>query len=111
MDPLHATIEEFAADGYTHVECFSQTATDRLRFGVFVEYNNKNPSLALLEFMSMDVKPEILTSPSFFLKTPMSDIEQRRRLRARVEAMTPEQQKALLTILTQSRETEKSTSD
>ena len=82
-----------------------------LRFGVFVEYNNKNPSLALLEFMSMDVKPEILTSPSFFLKTPMSDIEQRRRLRARVEAMTPEQQKALLTILTQSRETEKSTSD
>jgi hypothetical protein len=21
MDPLHATIEEFAADGYTHVEC------------------------------------------------------------------------------------------
>ena len=22
MDPLHATIEEFAADGYTHVESF-----------------------------------------------------------------------------------------
>jgi hypothetical protein len=22
MEPLHATIEEFAADGYTHVECF-----------------------------------------------------------------------------------------
>jgi hypothetical protein len=22
MDPLHATIEEFAADGYSHVECF-----------------------------------------------------------------------------------------
>ena len=22
MDPMHATIEEFAADGYTHVECF-----------------------------------------------------------------------------------------
>jgi hypothetical protein len=22
MGPLHATIEEFAADGYTHVECF-----------------------------------------------------------------------------------------
>ena len=22
MNPLHATIEEFAADGYTHVECF-----------------------------------------------------------------------------------------
>ena len=21
MDPLHATIEEFAAEGYTHVEC------------------------------------------------------------------------------------------
>src|SRR5262245_59128424 len=21
MDPLHATIEEFVADGYTHVEC------------------------------------------------------------------------------------------
>jgi hypothetical protein len=21
-DPLHATIEEFAADGYTHAECF-----------------------------------------------------------------------------------------
>jgi hypothetical protein len=21
MDPLHATIEEFAADGYTHIEC------------------------------------------------------------------------------------------
>ena len=21
MDPLHATIEEFAADGFTHVEC------------------------------------------------------------------------------------------
>ena len=53
----------------------------------------------------MDIKPEILTSPSFFLRTPMSDIEQRRRLRALVEAMT------LLTILTQSRETEKSTSD
>ncbi len=22
MDPLHATIEEFAGEGYTHVECF-----------------------------------------------------------------------------------------
>jgi hypothetical protein len=22
MDPLHATIEEFAADGYTHVQCY-----------------------------------------------------------------------------------------
>jgi hypothetical protein len=22
MDPLHATVEEFAAEGYTHVECF-----------------------------------------------------------------------------------------
>jgi hypothetical protein len=22
MDPLQATIEEFAADGYTHVECY-----------------------------------------------------------------------------------------
>ena len=22
MDPLHATIEEFAADGYTHIECY-----------------------------------------------------------------------------------------
>jgi hypothetical protein len=22
MDPLHATIEEFAAEGYTHVECY-----------------------------------------------------------------------------------------
>ena len=22
MDTLHATIEEFAADGYTHVECY-----------------------------------------------------------------------------------------
>ena len=22
MNPLHATLEEFAADGYTHVECF-----------------------------------------------------------------------------------------
>jgi hypothetical protein len=22
MDPLHATIEEFAADGYTHVDCY-----------------------------------------------------------------------------------------
>ena len=22
MNPLHATIEEFAADGYTHIECF-----------------------------------------------------------------------------------------
>jgi hypothetical protein len=22
MDPLHATIEEVAADGYTHVQCF-----------------------------------------------------------------------------------------
>jgi hypothetical protein len=59
----------------------------------------------------MDIKPEILTSPSFYLKTSMSDIEQRRRLRAHVEAMTPEQQKALLAILTQSRETEKSASD
>ena len=59
----------------------------------------------------MDIKPEILTSPSFFLKTFASDIEQRRLLRARVEAMTPEQQKALLTILTQSRETKESASD
>ena len=59
----------------------------------------------------MDIKLEILTSPSFFLKTPTADIEQRRRLRAHVEAMTPEQQKALLTILTQSRETKKSASD
>jgi len=68
-------------------------------------------SLLLSECMSMDIKLEILTSPSFFLKTAMSDIEQRRRLRARVEAMTPEQQKALLAILTQSRETKKSASD
>ena len=74
-------------------------------------FSSFSTSLALLEFMSMDIKPEILTSPSFFLKTPTSDIEQRRRLRALVEAMTPEQQKALLTILTQSRETEKSASD
>ena len=22
MDPLHATIQEFAADGFTHVECY-----------------------------------------------------------------------------------------
>ena len=22
MDPLHATIEEFAADGFTHVQCY-----------------------------------------------------------------------------------------
>jgi hypothetical protein len=22
MDPLHATIEEFAADGYSHVQCY-----------------------------------------------------------------------------------------
>ena len=22
MDPLHATIEEFASEGYTHVECY-----------------------------------------------------------------------------------------
>jgi len=21
-DPLHATVEEFAADGYTHIECY-----------------------------------------------------------------------------------------
>ena len=33
----------------------------------------------------MDIKPEILTSPSFFLEILMSDIEQRRRLRALVE--------------------------
>ena len=59
----------------------------------------------------MDIKPEILTSPSFLLEHPPFDIEQRRRLRALVESMTPEQQKALLTILTQSRETEDSTSD
>ena len=59
----------------------------------------------------MDIKPEILTSPSFFLKTPMSDIEQRSGLRAHVDAIIPEQQKALLAILTQSREEEKSTSD
>ena len=26
MDPLHATIEEFAADGYTHVDCFALDA-------------------------------------------------------------------------------------
>jgi hypothetical protein len=26
MDPLHATIEEFAAEGYTHVECFARVA-------------------------------------------------------------------------------------
>jgi hypothetical protein len=60
---------------------------------------------------SMDTKPEILTSPSFFMKIAAIDIEQRRRLRALVESMTPEQQKALLTILTQSRETEKSVFD
>jgi hypothetical protein len=24
MDPLHATIEEFAADGYTHLECIAR---------------------------------------------------------------------------------------
>jgi len=24
MDPLHAAIEEFAADGYTHIECHCQ---------------------------------------------------------------------------------------
>ena len=58
----------------------------------------------------MDIKREIRTSPSFLLETPPFDIEQRRRLRAHVEAMTPEQQKALLAILTQSRETEKSAS-
>ena len=58
----------------------------------------------------MDTKPEILTSPSFFLKTQMSDIEQEDAYVLR-RAMTSEQQKALLTILTQSRETEKSTSD
>ena len=65
----------------------------------------------LVSVESMDTKPEILTSPSFFLKTAVSDIEQRRRLRALVETMTPEQQKGLLTILTQSRETEKSAID
>jgi len=32
MDPLHATIEEFAADGYTHVECYRpRCRTIRLR--------------------------------------------------------------------------------
>ena len=65
----------------------------------------------LVSVESMDTKPGILTSPSFFLKTAASDIEQRRRLRALVETMTPEQQKALLTILAQSRETEDPTSD
>ena len=35
----------------------------------------------LVSVESMDTKPEILTSPSFFLKTAASDIEQRRRLR------------------------------
>ena len=36
MDPLHATIEEFAAEGYTHIECFcprcrsDTAATDEL---------------------------------------------------------------------------------
>ena len=35
MDPLHATMEEFAADGYTHVECFGprcrmKTEADKL---------------------------------------------------------------------------------
>jgi hypothetical protein len=25
MDPLHATIEEFAADGYTHMKCRART--------------------------------------------------------------------------------------
>ena len=50
-------------------------------------------------------QPLILTGD-----TPL-DIEQRRRLRAHVEAMIPQQQKALLAILTQSRETEKSASD
>jgi hypothetical protein len=24
MDPLHDTIEEFAADGYTHIQCYCQ---------------------------------------------------------------------------------------
>ena len=27
MDPLHATIEEFTAEGYTHVGCFCPPAT------------------------------------------------------------------------------------
>jgi hypothetical protein len=32
MDPLHATIEEFAADGYTHVDCYCpQHRMTRLR--------------------------------------------------------------------------------
>ena len=31
MNPLHATIEEFAAEGYTHVECFCPRASIRLR--------------------------------------------------------------------------------
>ena len=65
----------------------------------------------LVSVESMDTKPEILTSPSFFMKIAAIDIEQRRRLRAIVESMTSEQQKALLTILTQSRETEKSVFD
>jgi hypothetical protein len=77
----------------------------------FLENTNSKTHSWRFWKMSTDIKPEILTSPSFFLKTPTSDIEQRRRLRVVVEAMTPEQQKALLTILTQSRETKKSASD
>ena len=31
MDPLHATIEEFATDGFTHVECCPRCRVTRLR--------------------------------------------------------------------------------
>lgn len=77
----------------------------------FLENTTAKPILGAFGVYVMDAKPEILTSPSFYLETPMSDIEQRRRLRAFVEGMAPEQQKALLTILTQSLEMEKSASD
>jgi hypothetical protein len=29
MDSLHATIEDFAAEGYTHVECFCPRCRDQ----------------------------------------------------------------------------------
>jgi hypothetical protein len=34
MEPLHATIEEFAADGFTHVECYCQPTARRLSAGL-----------------------------------------------------------------------------
>jgi hypothetical protein len=49
MDTLHATIEEFAADGYTHVKCYcSQRRIMRLRPIRWLPRISMGPTIAQL---------------------------------------------------------------